>query len=415
MHLFAILVLLSINPPGIGSDQLTIGLKSFQTHLGAVLTESSDALIPNLLGTTQTFLTGLDAPLDQLWIHSTSDNQVFDITLADAGMTDLTQSDAYARLVLLRILWAGHTGDVQLFRAVMQSSGISVQSRSIMNEEQTVLALYGVISSGRTPIQVQDGATGGSLVASMDTGRNTFTISIIPTLNLVLNGDVNLFKLKLLRMLAQPMESTDIQLSMYHDVRDDEESRRVELPDFGLYYSRWSFDRVDGDLVLAESAFDSLATDEAWLPNHAAYWSTILFPDSLTFSGIHRSGDYQMVLSLAMETGHQSTFDNPQYLGPMLTFGSIRLPSYYVVSGVKRTGGSVEVEGYLMVFDPTLHYQHIFRITDVIQGDLPENMVWQESRVHAVLVMRSEQIQDLNSSYPSGDSGMPIFQLRIKP
>lgn len=174
--------------------------------------------------------------------------------------------------------------------------------------------------------------------------------------------------------------------------------------------------RDDGSEVPA-ATLDSLAALEPWMPQHAAFWASLGSVGQLTARSVRRADSYRLSFTIPMEPVHNATFTTPDALLPMMILDGERIPVYFGVSSVQREGEIVRMEGFVMVFHPAFHYQHILRVTDRFDVTSGHDPVWVSSHVTAILTMRSDQIRNLNApnSALGPLPGMPNFSIRMRP
>jgi hypothetical protein len=349
-------------------------------------------------------------------IYKTSEGEIYDIgEHLDLGETADEYISTTTQIIASRIIWSILTADRPYIRSVIASNNIVVESNFLGSKEKQVFDYLNNVNEFGVDnffFTVKDDIS----FLVLEVNKQVLQIKIIPTLDLLLQGQSLLLKEHLTYLLKhqKPGVSSSGYISPYYQLQEKQGQFSYALPDLEYYKNQRKFviNEKNNRWILS-SYVPVTKTDTPITELIAHRWATLSLPTHLRYKDIRMSDKFfveMIVEGYPADTLRLNGSDKIDLIGDLMGRG---LPAYYNTISIKKVGEEVVVKGIWLVRDPELYYEHIFRVQDIFEMNKNQELEWSKSEIRALMAVRSDNVSNYRAQYPNKSNPNVLFRINM--
>jgi len=345
-------------------------------------------------------------------IYKTNEGEIYDIgEHLDLGETADEYISTTTQIIASRIIWSILTDDKPYIRSVIASNNIIVESNYLGSKEKQVFDYLNNVSEFGVDnffFTVKEDIS----YLMLEVNKQVLQIKIVPTLDLLLQGQSLLLKDHLTNLLKQPelKGPSSEYISPYYQLQQKQGQYSYSLPDLEYYRNQRKFVKngENNRWVVSNNVSDTPLAD------HIAHrWATLSLPDQLRYKDVITSNQYYIEMIIEGYPADTIRLMGPtkiDLIGDLLGRG---LPAYYNTISSKKLGDKVVIKGIWLVRDPELYYEHIFRVQDVFEMNQDQKLVWVKSEIRALMGVRSDHVSSYRAQYLNKKNPNVLFRINM--
>lgn len=349
-------------------------------------------------------------------IYKTNDGEIYDIgEHLDLGETADEYISTTTQIIASRIIWSILTQDRAYIRSVIASNNIIIESNYLGSKEKQVFDFLNNVSDFGVDnffFTVKEDAN----FLVLEVNQSVLQLKIIPTLDLLLQGQSLLLKDHLTRLLKNQtiLVTPNNYVSPYYQLDMNKSQYSFSLPDLEYYKNQRKFVRNEvSDRWVLNTDVPVRNAETLMVESIAHRWSTLSLPDHLRYKDILTSDQFtidMLVEGYPADTIRLIGSDKIDLLGDLLGRG---LPAYYNTISIKKKDDQLVIKGIWLIRDPELYYEHIFRVQDVFEMNENQELVWTKSEIRALMGVRSDHVSNYNAKYSNKKNSNVLFRINM--
>ncbi len=238
----------------------------------------------------------------KLELHLTVDGQIYDVgEYLDLGPIADTYISRSAQIIAARIIWAALVKEEAYLRSVVASNYVRVET-SFLGSKEAQLLQYVRSNQGLNPSSFYLTIDENGPVLASDVGNTRLRVRIVPTLDLLLQGQSVLYRDYLVGMLTTPSGSslpTDYEPSVFYGLSQRANSYSYRLPEIDYYTNERSFTRRSNTAQWVPTNREQLAIPEGRIASLVAHrWATLSLPFNLRYRDLLTDASFVIDLSI---------------------------------------------------------------------------------------------------------------------
>ncbi len=384
-------------------DIVRVGYQAWVTNHNATAME--------LLSHTQTFYGTLEkvrfntgvGHQDLIFMRD-SDGAIYDVTLAPDDNLVFDNQDL--KHIVYRLLWILETADESFISSYFQSysSSLDISFGQPGNVQRQISAFLEQVSM---PVKISSWSFSeteeGVFVFSTEVGDDILRISVQPTLNLLLNGQVDILTSSIRTVIEEGASIEKFETSS----SISEAGSIVRVVYFGSEEGELSAEYEKG-----VSNSISNWTEEAFANYLTQKWVAWHIPESFEVqSGIQNASEVGIQLEGDQIYRFQDVAaENVLKVGPLLGDGKVVV---FAIDNLEVSDSEAKARMHVRYIDEQLQYIHAARITESYHRN-SNSITHSDTKIDLILSIRMDNVSDLFARTSTEKKQEPLFQIRVQ-